>query len=108
MNPPKSRLHRRGPYETRRRPAGYGKPAQERDPNNIVSQSNRDRYDNSRYAENEIVENADLKVNNYYDSSPLNGDQEEGPYIDDFTPFIEEENGAKIPILPAPDANSEE
>ena len=49
-----------------------------------------------------------MKVNNYYDSSPLNGDQEEGPYIDDFTPFIEEENGAKIPILPAPDVNSEE
>ena len=62
------------------------------------------RYDKSRYAEYELGESSsNLKEDDYhlYESSfPNENDNDE--YFDDFTPYIQEENGLKIPVLPAP------
>ena len=41
------------------------------------------------------------------DYHPYNeGQDDEYVLAEDFTPYIEEENGIKIPILPAPSANN--
>ena len=104
----KSELHRRGQYETRRRPPEYSrnKESEHHHKNNLPPKLNKgdSRYDNSRYAEYEISESSKLKENDYhvYESSFPNEDEDDDSYFDDFTPYIEEENGLKIPILPAP------
>ena len=59
--------------------------------------------DYSRYAEYEISE-SNLEENDYH---PYNeGQNDERVLAEDFTPYIEEENGIKIPILPAPSPNN--
>ena len=103
----KSELHRRGQYETRRKPSEYSRNKESsRLHNDLPSTSNKDdsRYDKSRYAEYEISESGNLKENDYhlYESSFPNDDEDDDSYFDDFTPYIQEENGLKIPILPAP------
>ena len=66
---------------------------------------NENRYDKSRYAEYEIGESNNLKEDDYhlYESSFSNeNNNDDDEYFDDFTPYIQEENGLKIPVLPAP------
>lgn len=103
--PKKSELHRRGQYETRRRLPEHSRNKDPLHNNNVPSKFNKDdsRYDNSRYAEYEISESSKLKENDYhvYESSFPNEDEDDDSYFDDFTPYIEEQNGLKIPILPA-------
>ena len=66
---------------------------------------NENKYDKSRYAEYEIGESSNSKEDDYhlYESSfaNKNNNDDEDEYFDDFTPYIQEENGLKIPILPA-------
>ena len=110
-NPQKPYLQRLGQYETRRRRPDSSDTRPERLHSNLTPKLNKNddrRYDKSRYAEYEIDgsnEGNNLKQNDYYEyESSYSGENggDEG-YIDDFTPYIHEDNGLKIPILPAPD-----
>ena len=100
-----SELHRKGQYETRRRPSHPNKMS-DNNKSHLTPKLNKDenRYDKSRYAEYELGESSsNLKEDDYhlYESSfPNENDNDE--YFDDFTPYIQEENGLKIPVLPAP------
>ena len=88
-----------GAYTQHRRKPVYTNSQPNRLLGNIAPQLNND---NSRYAEYEIGEGP-LTENKY---DPHNEGKDDEEFLDDFTPYIEEENGAKIPILPAPNSEN--
>ena len=99
-------VHRKGQYETRKRTRHPNKMS-DSGKNHATSKLNKNenRYDKSRYAEYEIGESSNSKEQDYhlYESSFSNEkNNDDNEYFDDFTPYIQEDNGLKIPVLPAP------
>ena len=95
LTPGKPHLSKYGQHKTRRRRPENSNSQPNRLLSNLTPQLNND---NSRYAEYEISEST-LKENDYH---LYNEDEDDEGFLDNFTPYIEEENGVKIPILPAP------